>query len=272
MKKTGILIALLFLVQACKQKEIKKTDENVYKNPAKQLIADVSKKVGTYEDLKKLKNVEYTYSFRNTKTGLEDISTERYIFKNEASWAEYKTHHVYVSPKSDSVITQFFNGKDSTTVFEGNTAVNDPKTIVAAKFLRKANFYWFTMMQKLLDDGLHYELLTDRSLNGVNYKIVKIGFDKNIGDVQDDYVLYINPKTLLVDQFIFTVKGSSIKKPMLMKIKYEKIHNVYLMTKRYVYLSDWEGKIADTPLFEQQSNNIKFNNSFNMSDLGLNNS
>lgn len=263
MKNIFIAIILILTIQGCKKQQNNST------NTAKELITKMIDKVGSYEDLKKEKNVEYTYTFNNPKQAIKDISTERYIFDGEISWGKYYIHNLYVLPKSTEIITQYYNGKDTTKVANGKTLIKEPNILRASKFLRKANFYWFTMMQKLLDNGLTYNLLPKRTVNKIDYHIIQLGFEKNIGDVQDDFILYMNPKTFLIDQFIFTVKGSKITKPMLMKVEYEKIKNFHLMTKRYVYSSDWNGNTTNTPLFEQHLNNIKFNTKFssNLSKL-----
>ena len=54
---------------------------------------------------------------------------------------------------------------------------------------------------KTIRQGLVYELMEKRVVAATTYKIVKVTFNAGIGTVQDDFILYINPKTNLVDQF-----------------------------------------------------------------------
>lgn len=263
MKKIYLLL-VLFISFSCKQKEA--TKKITYNNPAKKLIAKMVNKVGNYEQLKKLKNVEFNYTFYQPSNNKKDISVERYVFDGEISWGKYTTHQVFVFPKEKKIVTQSYNEKKHKTwVKLGNKIIKDTATLENAKFLRKANFYWFTMMQKLLDDGLTYKLLPDRKIENVSYKIVKVGFKSNIGEFQDDFVLYINPTTYLVDQFLFTVKGSKVPQPLLMKPSYSIVNGISVMTKRDVYMADWNGNIKGDILFQQFSENIKFNNNFDTS-------
>ncbi len=261
--KNIYLLLIVFIYASCKQKE--ETKKITYSNPAKALIAKMVAKTGNYEQLKKLKNVAFTYTFYDTKKKIKDISTERYIFEGEISLGEYKIHELLVFPKNKKTVIQYYNGKDKIQVKLGNKFIKDSSALESEKFLRKANFYWFTMMQKLLDQGLTYKLLPDRKVNNINYKIVKLGFEKNIGEFQDDFILYINPKTNLVDQFLFTVKGSSIPQPLLMKPSYSTVNGISIMTKRDVYMADWDGNIKGDILFQQFSENIKFNTNFDVS-------
>jgi len=90
-----------------------------------------------------------------------------------------------------------------------------------------------------------------------------MSFDEGIGDVQDDFILYINPDTMLIDQFLFTVKQSpKFPAPMLMEVQYQEIEGIFLMTNRKVIGADWEGKKKGNYLFSQITEEIKFNNGF----------
>ncbi|WP_025741968.1 DUF6503 family protein [Aquimarina pacifica] len=224
---------------------------------AKRIISKMVNKVGTMQKLRDLKNVEYTYTFRMPEKGIEDISKERYIFDGELSWAQYNTHQIYVFPSQKGTVIQGFDGHTSWTTL-GGISITDPEAVNRSEFLRKTNFYWFTMMSKLLDTGLKYELLEDRILNGITYKIVKITFEENIGDVQDDYVLYVNPQTHLVDQFLFTVREGGFMDPLLMNIEYDIVNGIYIMAKRSVTRADWNGNKKGEAFIEQVSENILF--------------
>ncbi len=229
---------------------------------AKELIQKVVAKTGNYDLLKQLKDVEFEYTFYNPKSDKKDVSTERYIFDGEASWGSYATHDVYVMPDKKEKVTQYYDGKDKAMMTLGGENITDPKVLRSVAFLRKANFYWFTMMPKLLDNGIIYEQLPDRNHNDITYKIVKMGFNKGIGEVQDDFILYINPKTFLIDRFLFTVKGSGLG-TLLMEAQYETVNGYTFMANRKVIAGvNWEDSVKGNLLFEQKSNNVKFNNGF----------
>lgn len=267
MKNTLLILSCCFvLLISCKEHD-KKTETLIEEemisepNSAKALITKVVEKVGSMKKLRALKDVEYKYTFKLLQKDIKDVSIERYIFNEQLSWAKYDTHEIYSFPKDKGTVLQGFDGIKTWTSLDSKIS-KDPKAIGGASFLRKTNFYWFTMMQKLLDDGLNYELMEDRISNEITYKIVKITFDENVGDVQDDYVLYVNPSTDLVDKFLFTVKGGGILEPLLMDIEYKVVNDIYIMAKRTVTPADWDGNTKGSPMIEQVSENIKFNNGF----------
>jgi len=231
-------------------------------NNGKELIKEMVNKVGDYDYLKSLKDVEFTYTFFSPASRKKDVSIERYIFNDEISWAKYNEHDVFVYPKTEGEVIQWYDGKQTSFAAINNVPETDEKQLSSVRFLRKANYYWFTMMPKLLDEGLTYEVLEDRRNDGLTYKMVKIGFNNGVGDVQDEFVLYVNPKTKLIDQFLFTVKGSRLPSVMLMKIEYATVNGYTFMAKRQVISADWDGNEKGDLLFEQTTADVKFNNGF----------
>ncbi len=263
MRKTTIYIAMILCANVlfAQQKETKNSIA------AKALIKKVVAKTGNYDLLKSLKDVAFEYTFYSTKTNKKDISVERYIFDGEVSWGQYKTHQYFVFPNTTETVTQFYDGSGQTTVKLGNKNVTDLKVLKSTTFLRKANFYWFTMMPKLLDEGITYELLPNRTHNTIKYNVVKIGFNQGVGEVQDDFILYINPKTFLVDRFLFTVKGF-IPGVLLMEAEYDTVNGYTFMAKRKVISgAQWDGSITGDVLFEQTSTNVRFTNGFTKDTL-----
>ena len=216
-------------------------NENQSKNP-KELIIKMLEKTGDYNKLKSLNDVQYTYTQRDNLSGGEDISIERYIFDGELSWAKYLKHQNHVFPDKQCEVIQGYDGKESWVTIDGNL-LDDPQANKLADFLRKTNFYWFAMMHKLLDPGLNYIYEGTKNINDIEYDLVKISFDSGVGDASDTYLLYINPNTNLVDQFLFTVMDFNISEPYIMKLNYEEVDGEEIMT------------------------NIKFNNNFKREDF-----
>ena len=134
MKKLKIILTLIFIIGFF---NISIAEE---KKDPKALIAQMVEQVGSYDKLKSLNDVQYTYTSRNNATGKTDVSTERYIFDGELSWAEYTTHEDHVFPGQDGVVIQGYDGKESWTTLNGNL-VDDPQAVKLADFLRKTNFY-----------------------------------------------------------------------------------------------------------------------------------
>ena len=243
--------------------------ENLEDDPkSKALIKALAKVNGGWEKLSSMKDVEFTYTYHELAKG-KDISTERYVFSDETSWAKYSQHDIHVMPGSKGMVSQsLMNGKAAISL-EGK-AVDDMKAIGGTAFLRSANYYWFTMMYKLDDPGTIHKYLGQEMMNGVNYDKVSLSYDAVAinKEVNDEYILYFNPKTSLVDQIMFSLPVMGVNKPILkMTFEYTKIEGIQVSTKRVISAPDANGKYSEGTI--QYTTGVKFNNKFTASDLKI---
>ena len=109
--------------------------------------------------------------------------------------------------------------------------------------------------------------MDDRKVGEVAYKIVEMTFGEGVGETSDRYVLYINPETKMIDQFLFTVLGFGFEEPFLMKMKYEEKDGLMLSTYRTYAPANWQGDVVKQEWNEEISKNIKFNNGFTNSSI-----
>lgn len=230
----------------------------------KMLVEKMVAACGGTEAFYSMADVQYEYIYQDLATQKKDVSIERYTFDGERSWAKFTTRDNTMAPDLKGEMIQGYNGKTSWVTVDGKQ-VEDPKLLNIVDFLRKTNYYWFAMMFKLLDPGVNYEYLGTRQSNNINYDLVKITFGENTGDVQDTYVLYINPETNLVDQFLFTVLDFKITEPNLMVVEYETVDGLKLPTKRKYAPATWEGEVKKDRWTAEICKNIKFGNSFSHS-------
>lgn len=233
----------------------------------KALVQTAVAKVGGLDKLHALKDVQYTYIYKPTSEGASaDISTERYVFDGEWSWASYS--QVSRTPGLEGkTLVQGYDGKESWATIDGVLS-DDPQLLKRADFTRKTNYYWFAMMFKLADPGTFHRYEGTRQVEGIDYHLVRLGFEEGIGDVQDTYLLYINPYTGLVDQFLFTVMDFGRKDPLLMKVDYVAVDGVMLPASRRYIVSDWEGNIPEGESWVlEMMIDIKFNNGFKLADF-----
>lgn len=226
----------------------------------KSLVAQMVDTVGGTDRLYQLRDVEYTYIVRDARTGKQDVSLERYIFDGELSWARYSERQKSALPDLPGELIQGFDGQTSWATLNGEP-LREKQALRRVDFSRKTNYYWFVMMYKLLDPGINYDHKGARSVDGISYDLVEITFDKGVGDVQDTYLLYINPKTKLVDCFLFTVMDFNVTTPMLMLVEYETIDGLTLPVTRKFTRSNWQGEIVGDVWTEELMRDIKFNNS-----------
>lgn len=235
----------------------------VFGKDPRALVEEMVHAVGGRERLYALKDVEFTYTYV-TADGKKDVSLERYVFDGELSWGKYTTHEAFVLPGVAGDVTQAYNGSETWASQEGKL-LTDPEALKLADFMRKTNFYWFTMMFKLTDPGMNYEHLGTRQVGSIEYDVVKVTFDAGVGDAQDTYILYIHPETHLVDQFLFTVMDFGMQQPFLMRVEYEEVEGLKLPARRTYTEADWDGAPKSDKWNKEISTGIKFNNGFERS-------
>ena len=256
-----LAVILLFVTNAFAEDDIQ----------ARSLIESVTAAMGGIERLQALRDVEYKYIYRDPSSGKEDVSTERYIFEGELSWASYSKRELVVFPETAGELVQSFDGKKTSVTLNGEE-VKDEKLITKSDFLRKTNYYWFTMMFKLLDPGIIYTYEGTRTVSGTTYDVVRITFKVGVGDVSDIYVLYINPKTKMIDRFLFTVMDFNLKEPYLMTVEYEEVDGLKLPTQRRYAPANWDGSVKEEKWIDEISQNIQFGNGFKRADFSLSSS
>lgn len=261
-----IIPVLIFnmLLTACGNKEVKtkNTTKSVevqapeFQNKGHELVYKMTQETGNYQDLLNLKDIVFNYTYR-TPDQKEDVSIESYIFNGELSHGSYLKHERTL-PNLKGKMQQGYNGKDFWVKIDGQN-ITDKRSIESVTFTRKTNFYWFAMMQKLLDAGINYEYLGENNVEGKLYDIVKITFNTANDIASDTYQLYINPETHLVDQFLFTVVSKNVTDPILMRVKYENVEGILLTTYRKYTKSDWEANVLKDDWIEEITKDIKFN-------------
>lgn len=221
---------------------------------------------GGYLKLAAKKDVQFTYIYDNMDVG-KDVSTERHIFNGEHSWGSYTEHKRNVLPNKEGLAVQsLVNGKPTLSL--DGVEVTDEKAIGATVFLRKVNFYWFTMMYKLKDPGTNYKYLGTEEVDGILYDKASLVYSADVTkkEKNDEYILYFNPETHLIDQFYFSLPDWGINAPILkMTLSYEMIDEVLISTVRKSYGPDKNGKYQQNGVYTFKD--IKFDNGFESEDF-----
>lgn len=261
-----IFLSLCFL--SCKDKKQSVTVQEpipTYKNKGQELIYNMVEKVGNYQTLLKKKDVIYTYTYQ-TPDGKTDVSTEKYLFKGELSYGAYNKHE-RTFPDLEGPIEQGYDGNGYWLKHNGEI-LTDSIRLKRVAFNRPTNFYWFAMFQKLMDPGLNYEYIGEKTINNKVYEVVKITFQSINDKPTDIYQLYINKETLLVDQFLFTVADfGAMEIPNLMKLEYEEVDGMLIPTKRQYKKSTWNADVSEEPWINVTWSDVKFNNRLVISDF-----
>lgn len=264
---TIVIIVLSCVLIMCKNENQKKGNDLStpdFQNEGHELVYSMVKTVGDYRSLVDKNDVTYTYTYK-TPDGKTDISTEKYLFDGEYSYGKYKKHERTL-PQLEGVIEQGYDGNEYWLKHNGKVLLQEDY-LKRVAFNRPTNFYWFTMMQKLLDPGLNYEYLGEKLINNEAYDIVKITFTSEDEKPKDIYQVYINKETSLVDQFLFTVADFGIMDPNLMQLEYEEIEGVLIPTKRQYKKSTWNADLTDNPWIIVTWTNIEFNTGITKEDF-----
>ncbi|PQB04707.1 DUF6503 family protein [Aureitalea marina] len=75
-----------------------------------------------------------------------------------------------------------------------------------ARFYHNLYFYFYAMPFVLGDEGIVYEDVEPKELDGVSYPGVRISYELGIGDSdKDEYVLYYDPETYVMKWLAYTV-------------------------------------------------------------------
>ncbi len=262
------IVILNFLLLSCNNNELSNSKEEAiptFQNKGHELVHKMVQKVGDYSQLLDKEDVIYTYTYK-TPDGKMDISTEKYLFDGELSYGAYEQHE-RTFPHLEGLIEQGFDGNEYWLKHKGEI-LTDESLLKRVAFNRPTNFYWFAMMQKLLDPGINYDHVKEVTIQDKNYDVVKVSFNSEGGKPTDIYQLYINKKTSLVDQFLFTVADFGMMEiPNMMVLQYEEIDGLLIPTKRQYKKSTWDADISDEPWINVDWTNIKFNNNLTKEDF-----
>jgi len=107
--------------------------------------------------------------------------------------------------------------EDYTIGFDGQDAWVAPNKEAfgnsSARFYHNLYFYFFALPYLAADPGIIYEELPVREFNGKTYDVVKIGYEKGIGDAPDDeYIMHFDQETGLMHLLLYTVTYYSKEK------------------------------------------------------------
>jgi hypothetical protein len=262
-KHTGLLFALAFVIVNINSLLAQQSDAK-----SKALLNALTEVNGGYQKIAAKKDVQFTYIYDNFDKG-RDVSTERHIFNGEHSWGSYKEHKRNVLPNEEGVAVQSLVNDNPALTLDGEP-VSDQEALAGTIFLRKVNFYWFTMMYKLKDPGTNYSYLGIEKINGIAYDKVSLTYDADVTkkEKNDEYILYFNPDTHLIDLFYFSLPDWGINDPILkMTLTYDIVDGIYLTTVRESYVPNEQGAYILNGRYTFKD--IKINNGFRAEDFKL---
>jgi len=236
---------------------------------SKEVLANMISVVGNYDKLKSKKDVQFHYTYDNFDAG-QDISVERLIFDGEHSWATYGRHDRNVLPGKEGVAQQsLINGVPQLTL--NGKFITDKEALGGTVFIREVNPFWFSMIYKLEDHGTNFAYMGTETVDGVNYDKLSLTYDNAVTGkpADDEYILYFNTNTHMLDLFYFSLPAFGVNDPILkMTMHYDKIDGIYVPTVRKSYAPN--PQTGEYQLNgEYTFRDVKFKNGFKPEDFKL---
>ena len=226
-----------------------------------QLLKEMVAAMGGSEKYHQLRDVTYTYTYRDMMSGKQDVSIEKYLYEGELSYGKYTEHTKNVSPDKEGPVLQAWNGKEAWLIVEDNF-VQAPPALRMVNFSRNTSFFWFNMMYKLLDPGTIHKALPNRTFDGKEYRVAEVTYEEGVGDAQDRFILYINPETKLVEHFLFSNDFFGPNAPVrIMHIEFQEVGGLKFPKRQWYETADWEGNLVKggPPKSEKIYADIKLN-------------
>jgi len=175
------LIALLSCNPSPSNKSTSEPEEYVQPSHHTEQLSKVFEAHGGYERWAKMKSLTYMKGEEKTITNLQN---RKIRLESPEKIIGYDGNQVWVSP--DSISTD------------------------RIRFYHNLYFYFFAMPFVVGDNGVFYEELPAKELNGKSYLGIKISYDDGIGDAPDDnYIIWYDPETNLMEWLMYTVTYSS---------------------------------------------------------------
>tara|TARA_R110002049_G_scaffold13550_19_gene59068 strand:+ start:2259 stop:3059 length:801 start_codon:yes stop_codon:yes gene_type:complete len=198
MKKISLLLLLFIAFSACKN-EIKKEDaaleveevsEEIQEKVYPQIIAAVFEAHGGTAHWNKMNNLCFEMDGSNGNEIHTTSLGNRLVKIENNDWA--------IGYDGDNVWLQ----QHKENAYEGN-----------ARLYHNLMFYFYAMPFILGDDGINYEVLEQRELDGKLYNATKISYDAGVGDSpEDEYILFSDPETNKMVWLAYTVTFKSGEK------------------------------------------------------------
>lgn len=140
--------------------------------------------------------------------------------KNVASWAQRLDRYsgdyrVSGKQKGDDIVVVMNTNTKQGKAWKNGQLVADPAELLTFGYRRFINdTYWLLMPLKSLDPGVHREYAGEKTGTcGQTYDVVKLSFDKVGLTPGDNYWMWVNRDTGLVDEWHMKLEGDKPEDP-----------------------------------------------------------
>ncbi|WP_185152515.1 DUF6503 family protein, partial [Fulvivirga aurantia] len=131
----------------------------------------------------------------------------------------------------------------------------------SARFYHNLYFYFFGIPFLLSDPGIMYEDLGTQTVNGTDYRALKVSYGEGVGDSDEDlYIAHFNPETYKLELLLYTVTYYSGEKTenynALAYSDWQQVNGLEV-PKKFVGYKYADGKLGDKR-YEASFDNVKF--------------
>ena len=120
--------------------------------------------------------------------------------RNTLAWNDYRSSRAVHALATDTTQRFGFDGTEAWSTTGERVAGMSPR------FWSLTPYYFVGLPFVLADEGINFETLPQREMDGTIYDLVKVSFADGTGDAPDDYyVLYLHPETGQLDALRYIV-------------------------------------------------------------------
>ncbi len=229
------------------------------------LAQSVINNMGGAHALLQRKDVSYELTQHHIATGKKDISIEKYIFGENYSSGDYYLHNWKVFPTIKDPIHQFSHEGEAHLIIKDKLIVNNIQLEETLQ-TRVDNLFEFSFPFQITDSKFILENMGKRKVNNISYNLIKLSFKPDyVPENHSVFILYINPRTHLIDQYLFSKPQEGLLEPrILVKLNYKELNNIMFPVKREFYQADSKGNIISELVEVHSYSNLQFDNGFQL--------
>ena len=155
-------------------------------------------------------------------------------------WDRYTgQYRLQFTTKDKKDITVLFNTNkpDSGLVYMGDNLLTKSDTFTK-KYLKRAyevfinDTYWLVMPAKLLDNGVRLTEIPSKTFNKTSCYGIKLQFEQGTGITNDEYTIYVHPKTGEIQHWDYILESDSTQKGSWDWDKYTDVGGVQFSLKK----------------------------------------
>lgn len=249
-----LLVAILFIgcqPQSKESNKVKQEEESASVDMSQypELLQKALEAHGGLDTWKSYSSLSYDISWGNregTENHLVNIHNRKVLIDRDSVKVGFDGDQVWVSPD----LASFGNG--------------------SPRFYHNLYFYFFGIPYLLADPGINYEDQGIKTIQGTDYRALKVSYNEGVGDSDEDlYIGLFNPESYKLEVLLYTVTYfSGEESANYNALKYpdwKNVGGVLLPTtiKGYKYAADTIGDLR----YEVSFNNIKLDKEAPSSEL-----